>query len=53
MARRPVGIAYAQGSFVVVCDDGTVWHTAQVTTRWVEGAPIPGSPAAVPPAAHA
>ncbi|HET7600733.1 MAG TPA: hypothetical protein VFK09_10590 [Gemmatimonadales bacterium] len=53
MQRRPVGVAYAQGTFIVVCDDGSVWHTAHVTTRWLEGAPIPGSPATTPAAAGA
>ena len=47
--RRPVGVAVADdGSYVVVCDDGTVWRYGvhgDPGKRWerVEP-PIPGSP---------
>ncbi len=47
--RRPVGVAVTEGgSFVVVCDDGTLWAYVmqnEPSKRWkrVEP-PIPGSP---------
>ncbi len=32
MARRPVGVAVQEGSIIVVCDDGSVFWTADVQT---------------------
>ena len=47
--RRPVGVAVAAGgSYIVVCDDGTVWTYVEHTDprqRWQRIEPaIPGSP---------
>ncbi len=42
MARKPVGITWAEDNVVVVCDDGSVYWTSNIETGSNEAPPAAG-----------
>ena len=45
--RRPVAALTKGDLIIVVCDDGSIWSSSDVTSEepWTEHRPIPGSQA--------